>query len=69
MLNHPTPVKDETAAAEAAFNGTRARPVCAKNKAGEMVVCCRKTARKNGWEIVGTMFTRVRAPKVAATGA
>ena len=48
-------VNNITEAAEVAFAGTRSRPVVAM--AGEqMVVCCRHTARKHGWDIVGRLF-------------
>lgn len=46
------------AAAEALFDGRRARPVCAYTQEGEAVVCCVRTARKNGWTIVARCFSR-----------
>ena len=53
----PILVKDEAQAANEAFNGKRRRPVLAMN-GKQMVVCCSRTARKHGWEIVGRMFQR-----------
>lgn len=40
------------AAAEAIFDGQRARPCCAFTQEGKAVVCSARTARKNGWTIV-----------------
>jgi hypothetical protein len=40
------------AAAEALFDGRRARPCCAYTQDGQAVVCSARTARKNGWTIV-----------------
>ena len=56
-VRRPALVKDEAQAANEAFNGQRRRPVLAMN-GKQMVVCCSRTARKHGWEIVGRMFQR-----------
>lgn len=40
------------AAAEAMFDGRRARPCACYTQSGEAVVCSARTARKNGWTIV-----------------
>lgn len=44
-----------TEAAEVAFSGTRSRPIVAM-AGDQMVVCCRHTARKHGWDIIGRLF-------------
>lgn len=56
---NPTFVANETAAAEHAFSGARSRPVMAMN-GDKMVVCCKTTAKKHGWSIIGRMYPRVR---------
>lgn len=57
QVHRPALVVDESHAAAEAFNGVRRRPVLAMN-GKQMVVCCSRTARKHGWEIVGRMFQR-----------
>lgn len=47
--NAADPIK---AAADAIFDGKRARPTCAYTQDGRAVVCSARTARKNGWTIV-----------------
>lgn len=47
----------------AAFNGVRRRPVVAINEDGNLVVCCRRTASKNGWKLQGTLHQRPRSNK------
>lgn len=61
---HPVVAKNEDAVIAAAFDGVRRRPVVAINDAGELVVCCRRTASKNGWAMEGTLFARNRTGKV-----
>lgn len=56
----PVVVKTPTDIGNAAFDGVRRRPVVAINDEGNLVVCCRRTAAKNGWEIEGTLFRRDR---------
>lgn len=58
----PVIVTDKTLG-DVAFDGTRRRPVVAINEKGELVLCCRRTATKNGWEIEGTLFKRERTTK------
>jgi hypothetical protein len=41
-----------------AFDGQRRRPVLAINDDGDLVVCCRATARTHGWEVQGSLHTR-----------
>lgn len=60
----PTVAADESEVIAAAFDGVRRRPVCAINESGELVVCCRRTAVKNGWKLEGTLFARNRTGKV-----
>lgn len=69
--NHLTPTvcSNETEVAEVAFDGVRRRPVLAINEEGELTVCCRRTARKHGWEIKGALFQRSRTGRKAATKA
>lgn len=61
---HPVVVTTEDAVMAAAFDGVRRRPVVAINDDGELVVCCRRTASKNGWVLEGTLFARNRTGKV-----
>lgn len=56
----PVVAKNEDQVIEAAFDGVRRRPVVAINAEGKMVVCCRRTAAKNGWATEGTLFARNR---------
>lgn len=60
----PVVAKTEDAVMAAAFDGVRRRPVVAVNEKGELVVCCRRTAAKNGWALEGTLFARNRTGKV-----
>lgn len=62
----PVVCKNETQVADAAFDGVRRRPVVAIDENGKLVVCCRRTAAKNGWKLQGTMFQRPRKISVAA---
>jgi len=57
----PVVAKNEDQVIAAAFDGVRRRPVVAINDEGKLVVCCRRTAAKNGWQVEGTMFTRNRS--------
>lgn len=41
-----------------AFDGQRRRPILAINDDGDLVVCCRATARTHGWEVQGSLHTR-----------
>jgi len=50
--------KDDTAVLDAAFDGQRKRPVVAINRQGHKVVCCLRTAKKNGWKIEGRLFNK-----------
>lgn len=46
----PTVVTEDTLG-DALFDGNRRRPVVAINDEGQLVVCCRRTAKKNGWAL------------------
>lgn len=50
--------KDDTAVLDAAFDGQRKRPVVAIDRQGHKVVCCLRTAKKNGWKIEGRLFNK-----------
>ena len=56
-VHKAVPVADEGEAASVAFDGLRRRPVLARN-GKQLIVCCSRTAKKHGWEIVGRMFQR-----------
>lgn len=62
-LKVPTVVANEIAAVEYAMdsNVMRSRPVVAINELGELVVCCKTTAKKHGWEVQGKLYVRVRS--------
>lgn len=51
-----------------AFDGQRRRPVLAINNDGDLVVCCRATARTHGWEVQGSLHTRPDAGTPKASG-
>ena len=63
----PTVVGSLGQAVAAAAEAGRKRPVLARNQAGELVTCCRSTARKNGWDVVQKLYKRVRKTKTAAS--
>jgi len=66
-VKQPTVVADETAALDYAYAAAvgRSRPVVAINEEGELVVCCKSTAKKHGWEIQGKLYARVRSGKTS----
>ena len=70
IIKSPTVVATETAAIENAIATLRSRPVVAINELGELVVCCRSTARKHGWSVEGKLYFRTRSTSAApkATG-
>lgn len=53
----PTVVTEATLG-DVAFDGTRRRPVVALNDDGDLVVCCRRTAKTHGWKVEGTLHQR-----------
>lgn len=58
MSVKPVVCKNETQVGDAAFASSRRRPVVAINENGDLVVCCRRTAKLHGWKIEGAMFQR-----------
>lgn len=52
----PAFVSSVIEAGDAAFDGQRKRPVAAYTQDGVAVVCCRRTARKYGWTVIGRLF-------------
>jgi hypothetical protein len=62
----PTQVSNLIEAGNAAFDGVRRRPVACFTPEGLAVVCCGRTAKKNGWVVVGRLFKRDRKAERAA---
>jgi hypothetical protein len=54
----PEVVANETEALDVALDGVRRRPVLAAKPDGTQVVCCSRTARKHGWQVLGRMFAK-----------
>lgn len=44
----------------------RKRPIVAINEEGKLVVCCRRTAKKNGWDIQEVLYERAKSVKAEA---
>lgn len=44
----------------------RKRPIVAINEEGKLVVCCRRTAKKNGWDIQEVLYERAKTVKAEA---
>lgn len=42
----------------------RKRPIVAINEEGKLVICCRRTAKKNGWDIQEVLYERAKSVKV-----
>jgi len=61
----PTIAATPAALGDLCFDGQRRRPVVATNEKGETVVCCRRTAKKNGWALQGVAFARQRKAPAA----
>lgn len=61
MSIKPVICKNETQVGDAAFDGTRRRPVVAINEEGKLVVCCKRTAKLHGWQLQEVLY--VKAPK------
>lgn len=57
----PTVVTNNNEIGAAAFEGPRKRPILAINDDGDLVVCCRATARVHGWEVQGSLHVRPTA--------
>ena len=61
----PTVTSKAKAKSVAAADG-RKRPIVAINEEGKLVVCCRRTAKKNGWNIQEVLYERAKPAKVEA---
>jgi len=59
----PTVTSKAKAKSVAAADG-RKRPIVAINEEGKLVVCCRRTAKKNGWDIQEVLYERAKTAKV-----
>lgn len=57
----PVVAKNAKAAATLAQQDGRKRPIVAINEEGKLVVCCRRTAKKNGWQIQDVLYERTKA--------
>jgi hypothetical protein len=64
----PTITSKAKAKSVAAADG-RKRPIVAINEEGKLVVCCRRTAKKNGWDIQEVLYERAKTTKVEAPAA
>ena len=58
----PTITSKAKAKSVAAADG-RKRPIVAINEEGKLVVCCRRTAKKNGWDIQEVLYERAKTVK------
>jgi len=64
----PVVAKTAKAAATLAQQDGRKRPIVAINEEGKLVVCCRRTAKKNGWQVQDVLYERSKSnPKVEAS--
>ena len=61
----PTITSKAKAKSVAAADG-RKRPIVAINEEGKLVVCCRRTAKKNGWGIQEVLYERAKTVKAEA---
>jgi hypothetical protein len=57
----PVVAKTAKAAATLAQQDGRKRPIVAINEDGKLVVCCRRTAKKNGWQVQDVLYERPKA--------
>lgn len=62
----PQVAKTAKAAATLAQQDGRKRPIVAINEEGKLVVCCRRTAKKNGWQIQDVLYERSKPTKAEA---
>lgn len=58
MKLNPTNVRSIKAAATTAATEGRKRAVVAINDEGKLVVCCRRTAKNNGWDLQEVLYQR-----------
>ena len=63
MRKSPITVKTPEAAMDAALDGLRTRPIVAIDQNGDLVVCCKTTAKKHGWVVQGKLYARARSGK------
>lgn len=56
----PVVAKTAKAAATLAQQDGRKRPIVAINEDGHLVVCCRRTAKKNGWQVQDVLYERTK---------
>jgi uncharacterized metal-binding protein YceD (DUF177 family) len=56
----PVVCKSEVQVMDASYSTGRRRPVVALNAKGEMVVCCKRTARRMQMQIEARLFVRPR---------
>lgn len=63
----PVVAKTAKAAATLAQQDGRKRPIVAINEEGKLVVCCRRTAKKNGWQVQDVLYERSKPAKAEAT--
>lgn len=61
----PTITSKAKAKTVAAQDG-RKRPIVAINEDGKLVICCRRTAKKNGWDIQEVLYERAKIVKADA---
>lgn len=62
----PVVAKTAKAAATLAQQDGRKRPIVAINEDGHLVVCCRRTAKKNGWQVQDVLYERTKPAKTEA---
>lgn len=62
----PVVAKTAKAAATLAQQDGRKRPIVAINEEGKLVVCCRRTAKKNGWQVQDVLYERSKPAKTEA---
>ena len=62
----PVVAKTAKAAATLAQQDGRKRPIVAINEEGKLVVCCRRTAKKNGWQVQDVLYERSKPTKAEA---
>lgn len=65
----PQVAKTAKAAATLAQQDGRKRPIVAINEEGKLVVCCRRTAKKNGWQVQDVLYERSKTTPKAETPA
>lgn len=63
---NPVTVRSAEAATTQAQQDGRKRPIVAINEEGKLVICCRRTAKKNGWDIQEVLYERTKTVKADA---